>query len=113
MYAGAKIWMPPLADKLSANGCFLSNSPNNWVRCGGYSAAELRPICDVLLKHPNVWAVHLTIYMKSSLMTVSSPATIVEVEPKLRERTHHDEWLLESLCDDRLADRLLRLRRWR
>jgi aspartate aminotransferase len=61
------------------------NSPNN-PSGAAYSAEELRPICDVLLRHPNVWVFTDDIYEKLTYDGFK-PATIVEVEPKLRERT--------------------------
>src|SRR5271168_1325490 len=61
------------------------NSPNNPTGAA-YSAADLRPICDVLLKHPNVWVFTDDIYEKL-VYDGFKPATIVEVEPKLRDRT--------------------------
>ncbi len=61
------------------------NSPNNPTGAA-YSAAELRPICDVLLKHPNVWVFTDDIYEKLTYDGFK-PATIVEVEPRLRDRT--------------------------
>jgi aspartate aminotransferase len=61
------------------------NSPNN-PSGAAYSAEELRPICDVLLKHPNVWVFTDDIYEKLTYDGFK-PATIVQVEPALRERT--------------------------
>jgi aspartate aminotransferase len=61
------------------------NSPNN-PSGAAYSAAELRPICDVLLKHPDVWIFTDDIYEKLTYDGFK-PATIVEVEPRLRDRT--------------------------
>jgi len=61
------------------------NSPNNPTGAA-YSAAELRPICDVLLKHPQVWVFTDDIYEKLTYDGFK-PATIVEVEPALRDRT--------------------------
>jgi aspartate aminotransferase len=61
------------------------NSPNNPTGAA-YSAEELRPICDVLLKHPHVWVFTDDIYEKLTYDGFK-PATIVEVEPKLRDRT--------------------------
>jgi aspartate aminotransferase len=61
------------------------NSPNNPTGAA-YSAEELRPICDVLLKHPNVWVFTDDIYEKLTYDGFK-PATIVQVEPALRERT--------------------------
>jgi aspartate aminotransferase len=61
------------------------NSPNNPTGAA-YSAEELRPICDVLLRHPHVWVFTDDIYEKLTYDGFK-PATIVEVEPALRERT--------------------------
>jgi aspartate aminotransferase len=61
------------------------NSPSNPTGAA-YSAAELRPICDVLLKHPDVWVFTDDIYEKL-VYDGFKPATIVAVEPRLRERT--------------------------
>jgi len=51
-----------------------------------YNAEELRAICDVLLRHPNVWVFTDDIYEKL-VYDGFKPATIVQVEPKLRDRT--------------------------
>ncbi len=51
-----------------------------------YSAEDLRAICDVLLRHPNVWVFTDDIYEKLAYDGFV-PATIVQVEPKLRDRT--------------------------
>jgi aspartate aminotransferase len=64
---------------------FMLNSPCNPTGAA-YSAADLRPICDVLLRHPDVWVFTDDIYEKLAYDGFR-PATIVEVEPKLRERT--------------------------
>jgi aspartate aminotransferase len=64
---------------------FLLNSPNNPTGAA-YSAEELRPICDVLLRHPNVWVFTDDIYEKLTYDGFR-PATIVQVEPRLRDRT--------------------------
>jgi aspartate aminotransferase len=61
------------------------NSPNNPTGAA-YSAADLRPICDVLLKHPHVWIFTDDIYEKLTYGGFE-PATIVQVEPRLRGRT--------------------------
>ena len=61
------------------------NSPSNPTGAA-YSAEDLRPICDVLLKHPNVWVFSDDIYEKLTYDGFK-PATIVEVEPRLRDRT--------------------------
>ncbi len=61
------------------------NSPSNPTGAA-YSAEDLRPICDVLLKHPHVWVFTDDIYEKL-VYDGFKPATIVQVEPRLRERT--------------------------
>jgi aspartate aminotransferase len=61
------------------------NSPSNPTGAA-YSAADLRPICDVLLKHPNIWVFTDDIYEKL-VYDGFKPATIAEVEPRLRDRT--------------------------
>ncbi|MDE8345722.1 MAG: pyridoxal phosphate-dependent aminotransferase [Acidocella sp.] len=61
------------------------NSPNNPTGAA-YAAADLRPICDVLLRHPHVWVFTDDIYEKLAYDGFQ-PATIVQVEPKLRDRT--------------------------
>ncbi|WP_298282638.1 pyridoxal phosphate-dependent aminotransferase [Acidocella sp.] len=60
------------------------NSPNN-PSGAAYSAEELRPICDVLLKHPQIWVFSDDIYEKLAYDGFR-PATIVEVEPALKSR---------------------------
>ena len=64
---------------------FFLNSPNNPTGAA-YSAEELRPICDVLLRHPDVWIFTDDIYDKL-VYGDFRPATIVQVEPRLRDRT--------------------------
>ena len=62
----------------------LLNSPNNPTGAA-YSATELRALCDVLMRHPHVWVFTDDIYDK--LTYDGAPATVVQVEPGLRERT--------------------------
>jgi aspartate aminotransferase len=64
---------------------FMLNNPCNPTGAA-YSAEELRAICDVLLRHPQVWIFTDDIYEKLAYDGFK-PATIVEVEPKLRDRT--------------------------
>ncbi len=64
---------------------FFLNSPCNPTGAA-YSAEELRPICDVLLRHPDVWVFTDDIYEKLTYDGFR-PATVVEVEPRLRDRT--------------------------
>ena len=63
----------------------MLNSPCNPTGAA-YSAEDLRPICDVLLRHPDVWVFTDDIYEKLTYDGFK-PATIVEVEPRLRDRT--------------------------
>ncbi|BCI67743.1 aspartate aminotransferase [Acetobacter aceti NRIC 0242] len=64
---------------------FFLNSPCNPTGAT-YSAEDLRPLCDVLLKHPHVWVFTDDIYDKL-VYDGFKPATIVQVEPRLRDRT--------------------------
>ncbi len=64
---------------------FMLNSPCNPTGAA-YSAAELRALCDVLLRHPDVWIFTDDIYDKLTYGDFKA-ATIVQVEPKLRDRT--------------------------
>src|SRR5579864_3544832 len=64
---------------------FMLNNPCNPTGAA-YTAEELRPICDVLLRHPDVWIFTDDIYEKLAYDGFK-PATIVQVEPRLRERT--------------------------
>ena len=64
---------------------FFINSPCNPTGAA-YSAEELRPICDVLLRHEHVWVFTDDIYEKLAYDGFK-PATIVEVEPRLKHRT--------------------------
>ena len=63
----------------------ILNSPNNPTGAA-YSAAELRPLCDVLLRHPGIWVLTDDIYEKL-VYDGFKAATIAEVEPRLRDRT--------------------------
>ena len=64
---------------------FFLNSPCNPTGAA-YSSEELRLICDVLLRHPDVWVFTDDIYEKLTYDGFR-PATVVEVEPRLRDRT--------------------------
>ncbi|MBE7618711.1 pyridoxal phosphate-dependent aminotransferase [Gluconacetobacter entanii] len=63
----------------------LLNSPNNPTGAA-YDAQELRALCDVLLRHPDIWILTDDIYDKL-VYDGFKPATIVQVEPRLRDRT--------------------------
>jgi len=64
---------------------FMLNSPCNPTGAA-YSAEDLRPICDVLLRHPDIWIFTDDIYEKLAYDGFKS-ATVVQVEPRLRDRT--------------------------
>ena len=64
---------------------FMLNNPCNPTGAA-YTAAELRPICDVLLRHPHVWVLTDDIY-DGLVYDGFKAGTIVAVEPKLRDRT--------------------------
>ncbi|MGH7068399.1 MAG: pyridoxal phosphate-dependent aminotransferase [Acetobacteraceae bacterium] len=64
---------------------FILNNPCNPTGAA-YSEADLRPICDVLLGHPDVWVFTDDIYEKL-VYDGFRAATVLEVEPKLRART--------------------------
>jgi aspartate aminotransferase len=63
---------------------FILNNPCNPTGVA-YTAAVLRPLCDVLLRHPDVWVLTDDIYEK--LAFEEKPATIVQVESRLKDRT--------------------------
>ncbi|MBW8267894.1 pyridoxal phosphate-dependent aminotransferase [Caldovatus aquaticus] len=63
----------------------ILNNPCNPTGAA-YSAEELRPLCDVLLRHPDVWIFSDDIYEKLAYDGFR-PATVVEVEPRLKART--------------------------
>jgi aspartate aminotransferase len=64
---------------------FMLNNPSNPTGAA-YSAAELEPICEVLMRHPHVWVFTDDIYEKLAYDGFR-PATVVSVEPRLRDRT--------------------------
>lgn len=64
---------------------FILNNPSNPTGAA-YNAAELKQLTDVLLRHPDVWIFTDDIYEKLAYDGFT-PATIVQVEPKLRDRT--------------------------
>ncbi|CAH0220105.1 Aspartate/prephenate aminotransferase [Roseomonas sp. CECT 9278] len=63
----------------------ILNNPCNPTGAA-YSAAELKKLTDVLMKHPDVWVFTDDIYEKL-VYDGFKPATILEVEPGLRDRT--------------------------
>lgn len=74
----------------------ILNSPSNPTGAA-YTAAELKALADVLLKHPHVWV--LTDDMYEHLVYDNFKfATIAEVEPKLYERTLTMNGVSKSYC---------------
>ena len=63
----------------------MLNSPSN-PSGAAYTAAELKALADVLLRHPHVWVMTDDIYEKLVYDDFEF-ATIAEVEPALRDRT--------------------------
>jgi len=63
----------------------ILNSPSNPTGAA-YTAAELRALADVLLRHPNVWIMADDMY-EHLLYDGLEFATIAQVEPKLYDRT--------------------------
>ncbi|HYZ22524.1 MAG TPA: pyridoxal phosphate-dependent aminotransferase, partial [Rhodopila sp.] len=64
---------------------FMLNNPCNPTGAG-YTAEELKPICEVLMRHPHVWALTDDIY-DSLVYGGFRAGTIVAVEPRLKDRT--------------------------
>ncbi|HEX5325323.1 MAG TPA: pyridoxal phosphate-dependent aminotransferase [Acetobacteraceae bacterium] len=64
---------------------FILNNPCNPTGAV-YTAEALRPICEVLLRHPDVWVLTDDIYEKLTYDGVRA-ATVVQAEPRLRSRT--------------------------
>ena len=64
---------------------FLLNNPSNPTGAA-YSAEELKALTDVLMRHPHVWVFTDDIYNKLAYDGFR-PATVLEVEPRLRDRT--------------------------
>jgi aspartate aminotransferase len=64
---------------------FILNNPCNPTGAV-YTAGELRPLCDVLLRYPELWVFTDDIYEKLAYDGIR-PATVVQVEPRLKSRT--------------------------
>ncbi len=64
---------------------FILNNPCNPTGAA-YNAEELKQLTDVLMRHPDVWVFTDDIYEKLSYDGFK-PATVLEVEPRLRDRT--------------------------
>ncbi len=63
----------------------ILNSPCNPTGAA-YDEAALRPLAEVLLRHPDVWVLTDDIYEKL-VYDGFKPATIAAVEPRLKDRT--------------------------
>ncbi|APH53966.1 Aspartate aminotransferase [Granulibacter bethesdensis] len=63
----------------------MLNSPGNPTGAA-YSAAELKALADVLLRHPHVWIMTDDIYEKLVYGGFAF-ATLAQVEPRLKDRT--------------------------
>ena len=63
----------------------MLNNPCNPTGAA-YSAEDLKPICEVLMRHPHVWVLTDDIY-DSLVYDGFKAGTIVAVEPRLRDRT--------------------------
>jgi aspartate aminotransferase len=63
----------------------ILNNPSNPTGAA-YGAAEMKALTDVLLRHPDVWVFTDDIYNKLAYGGFR-PATVLEVEPRLRDRT--------------------------
>lgn len=63
----------------------ILNNPSNPTGAA-YGEAEMKALTDVLLRHPDVWVFTDDIYNKLAYGGFR-PATVLEVEPRLRSRT--------------------------
>jgi aspartate aminotransferase len=64
---------------------FIFNSPSNPTGAG-YTADELRALCDVLLRHPHVWIMSDDMY-EHLVFDDFKFTTPAQIEPKLYDRT--------------------------
>ena len=64
---------------------FIFNSPSNPTGAG-YTATELRALCDVLLKHPHVWIMSDDMY-EHLVFDDFKFTTPAQIEPALYDRT--------------------------
>jgi aspartate aminotransferase len=64
---------------------FVLNNPCNPTGAV-YTADDLRPLCEVLLRHPGLWIFTDDIYEKLAYDGIR-PATFVQAEPRLKPRT--------------------------
>ena len=64
---------------------YMLNNPCN-ATGAAYSAEDLKPICEVLMRHPDVWVLTDDIY-DNLVYGGFKAGTIVAVEPRLKDRT--------------------------
>jgi aspartate aminotransferase len=84
--SGFKLDAEGLANAITPKTKWLVlNSPNNPTGAA-YTAADLRKLADVLLKHPHVWVMTDDMYEHLTYDGFTF-ATIAQVEPKLMDRT--------------------------
>lgn len=84
--AGFKITAEQLEAAITPKTKWLIfNSPSNPTGAG-YSAEELKKLTDVLMKHDHVWVLTDDMYEHLAYPPFKF-ATVVEVEPRLRDRT--------------------------
>jgi aspartate aminotransferase len=74
----------------------ILNSPSNPTGAA-YSAAELKALADVLLRHPQVWIMTDDMY-EHLLFDDCKFATIAQVEPKLYDRTLTVNGVSKAYC---------------
>jgi aspartate aminotransferase len=75
---------------------FMFNAPSN-PSGAAYSKAEIKALCDVLLKHPHVWVLTDDMY-EHLLYDGHKFFTPAQVEPKLYERTLTMNGLSKAYC---------------
>jgi aspartate aminotransferase len=74
----------------------ILNSPSNPTG-SAYTAAELKELADVLLRHPQVWVLTDDMY-EHLLYDGHEFATIAAIEPRLRERTLTVNGVSKAYC---------------
>ncbi|MBM3645432.1 MAG: pyridoxal phosphate-dependent aminotransferase [Alphaproteobacteria bacterium] len=74
----------------------ILNSPSNPTGAA-YSRAEMRALCDVLLRHPQVWVLTDDMYEKL-IYDGCEFCTPAEVEPKLYDRTLTMNGVSKAFC---------------
>lgn len=86
MSSGFRLQAPQLAEAITAKTRWVMlNSPSN-PSGAAYSAADYRPLLDVLLDNPQVWLMADDMY-EHIVYDGFEFVTPLQVEPKLRERT--------------------------